>query len=590
MIVTQTTAKGGITAAIAVTLFFCAGYGARYLSLNGDQVWVFQRLVGFVLVVLLVVFTFGRSVGDWASRSLNTLDKWILGHSTRAAVLLAVLMGAYFVSWCGVSFLRHYYFHSSYDLGIMDQVVWNTAQGNFFARSIEVANDLGDHVRLYLAALSSLYLVIPSPYVLLTFQSLVLALSALPLYILARRKFDSPAIGLAVACCALAYPPLGFLNRYDFHSEVLSIPLLIAAYERIDVADLKSASVLMALTLFTKENLGLTLAMLGIMAGLYKKHWRFGLTWAFVGIAYSLIALLVVIPAFRGEPSDTLARYQWLGNRPSQMVWGFLSQPVFVVGRILAGEHVLTLLQLFAPLAFLPLLGLPALLPAVPTLIYNFLAEWPSQTVIYQHYMVPVIPFVLIAAVLGLHRLVTSPWVARFLNIPPAGGLRSNRPAGLGVSLMLAGILTSWIYENPVTANASLVWSASPELVPMGQKAPVPMIWSNNSSIRDGLAHVPKDLAVLTTTNYAPHLTHRAWIEMIPRAPVSTLRPEAELIFLNLRDLRFWNCEDYFETLRTAERLNFGVTYYRDDVVVVQKNRGNIKKLEDLLGSWRGCK
>ena len=48
MILTQTTAKGGITAAIAVALFFCAGYGARYLSLNGDQVWVFQRLVGFV--------------------------------------------------------------------------------------------------------------------------------------------------------------------------------------------------------------------------------------------------------------------------------------------------------------------------------------------------------------------------------------------------------------------------------------------------------------------------------------------------------------------------------------------------------------
>ena len=96
------------------------------------------------------------------------------------------------------------------------------------------------------------------------------------------------------------------------------------------------------------------------------------------------------------------------------MLWGFLSQPVFVVGRILAGEHILTLLQLFAPLAFLPLLGLPALLPAVPTLIYNFLAEWPSQTVIYQHYMVPVIPFVLIAAVIGLHRLVTNPWVADF--------------------------------------------------------------------------------------------------------------------------------------------------------------------------------
>jgi uncharacterized membrane protein len=582
--------NGRLAAATGAVLCFFATYGAGYLSFSGDQLWIFQRLMGFVALGLFLIFAIGMSVGDWTSRALEKLDGWILERPVRAGVLLSVLILTYFVSWCGVSFLRHYYFHSSYDLGIMDQVVWNTSQGHWFARSIEVANDLGDHVRLYLAALSLVYLAIPSPYVLLTFQSLVLGLSALPLYILARRKFDSPAIGLAVACCALAYPPLGFLNRYDFHSEVLSIPLLIAAYERIDVADLKSASLLMALTLFTKENLGLNLAMLGIMAGFYKKHWRFGLSWAFIGIAYSLIALLVVIPAFRGEPSDTLARYQWLGDSPSQMLWGFLSQPVFVVGRILAGEHILTLLQLLAPLAFLPLLGLPALLPAAPTLIYNFLAEWPSQTVIYQHYMVPVIPFVLIAAIIGLHRLVTNPWVARFLNTIPTRGLRSNRQAGLGVSVMLAAILTSWIYENPITGNASLVWGKAPEIIPMGKEIAVPMIWPNDAAIRQGLRLVPRNVPVLTTTNYAPHLSHRPWIEMIPRAPVQTLEPKVEVIFLNLRDLRFWSCDDYFATLTAAAQSNFGVVFYRDDVILVQKGQAGSTKLKSLLDDWPGCR
>src|SRR5262249_17389485 len=144
------------------------------------------------------------------------------------------------------------------------------------------------------------------------YQSVVLPLGALPLYLLARRKFNSPGLGLIAAFCFLAYPPLGFLNRYDFHSEVLSIPLLIAAYERIDIADLKTASVLMVLTLFTKENLGITVAALGIMAAVYYRHWRFGLCWAVLGLAYSLFALFVIIPAFRGAPSDTLSRYQWL--------------------------------------------------------------------------------------------------------------------------------------------------------------------------------------------------------------------------------------------------------------------------------------
>ena len=187
-------------------------------------------------------------------------------------------------------------------------------------------------------------------------------------------------MGLAAAFCFLAYPPLGFLNRFDFHAEVLAIPLLIAAYERIDIDDLRSASVLMALSLFTKENLGVTVAMVGIMAGFCYKRWRFGLSWVLVGLAYSLVALLVVIPAFRGEPSDSLARYYWLGESPSKMLWTMMSQPIFVLRRIFAVEHIITLLQLLAPVAFLPLLGLPQLLLAVPTLIYNFLAEFPSQT------------------------------------------------------------------------------------------------------------------------------------------------------------------------------------------------------------------
>jgi uncharacterized membrane protein len=498
------------------------------------------------------------------------------------------LIITYFVSWCGVSFLRHFYFHSAYDLAIMDQVVWNTAQGHWFARSIEVSNDLGDHVRLFLAALSLIYLAIPSAYVLLTFQSLVLALSALPMYILARRKFDSPAIGLAVACCVLIYPPLGFLNRYDFHSEVLSIPLLIGAYERIDAADLRSASFLMTLTLFTKENLGLAVGMLGIMAGLSYKQWRFGSTWAFLGVAYSLFALLVVIPAFRGEPSDTLMRYQWLGGTPSEMLWTLLSQPVVVLGRILTAEHGLTLLQLFAPLGFLPFLGLPTLLPALPTLIYNFMAEWPSQKVIYQHYMAPVIPFVLISSVIGLQRLAKSQYWIRLSKTVP-GGSPSNGFTGLGLSVMLAASLASWIYENPVTGNASLVWGSIPELVPMDKKAPAPLIWPNDAAIREGLSRVPHRVPLLTTTNYAPHLSQRPWIEMIPRTPVSSLGPEVEAIFLNMRDLRWWSCDDYYETLRAATESGFGVIFYRDAVIVIRKNKGDSTKLQALLKDWQGC-
>ena len=83
------------------------------------------------------------------------------------------------------------------------------------------------------------------------------------------------------------------------------------------------------------------------------------------------------------------------------------------------------------------------------------------------------------------------------------------------------------------------------------------MILPNESAIREGLSHVPYSASVLTTEHYAPHLSHRPWIQIIPIPPVSTLGPEAEAIFLNLRDFRFFafrRCEDYFETLKAAAR------------------------------------
>jgi uncharacterized membrane protein len=337
--------------------------------------------------------------------------------------------------------------------------------------------------------------------------------------------------------------------------------------------------------------------MVGIMAGFCYKRWRFGLSWVLVGLAYSLLALLVVIPAFRGEPSDSLARYYWLGESPSKMLWTMMSQPIFVLRRVFAVEHIITLLQLLAPVAFLPLLGLPQLLLAVPTLIYNFLAEWPSQTTIYTHYMALVIPFIHISTVFGLERLqrfVKNPRLEAAKKIMRRYGIRSGAATGFCASVILIATLMSWIYENPIMGNAALEWRSGtiPKRVPGAIKSAVPMILPNEAVIREGLSHVPYAASVLTTEHYAPHLSHRPWIQIIPRPPASTLRPEVEAIFLNLRDARFFqfrSCEDDFETLKAAARANFGIVFYRDGVVLVQKEMGDKSKLESLLDHWPSC-
>jgi len=575
-------------------LVFAAANGAGRLSPDLHPLWVFQRIVRLIGLGLVVASTVGEYIDRWAVETLERLDRWILRDGRRARLLLIVLILMYAVLWAGVTFLRHYYFHSKgFDLGIQDQVVWNTAQGRPFSRSFEVTNDLGDHVRPYLALLSPVYVVLPSPYVLLAFQSFALALSAWPLYRLGKRKFNSPAIGLAVAFCGLAYPPLGFLNRADFHCEVVAVPLLIAAYERVDVDDLRNAAVFMGLVLFAKEDTGLTVAALGLIVAFYHKRWRFGLTWAFVGVAYSLIALFLIIPAFRGAPSDTLARYQWLGDTPLEMLRTIVSRPGCVLQRIIMAKHTLTSLQLLAPLAFLPLLSLPALLPAVPTLLYNYMAQFPFQETIYFHYMATVIPFMSIAGVLGLHWLTTSAWGGRSWGLILPRQMRSGQGIGLGLSMMLLATLASWAYENPITTNTLTSSVTVRQMKKTGRNPEAlsspPIVQPNDAAIREGLKHVPDDAYLVTTIHYAPHLSQRRNIQVL-FAPELILDSGVEAIFLNLKDVRVgMSYEDYRQYLESAARSGFGVTFYRDGVLLVQKGTGDFGQLRRLLDSWPGC-
>lgn len=583
---------------VAVVLgssIFIAPRLVRNLDLNAYQVWIFQWIMNLSATGLILVVVFGEQINQWAGKTIERLDEWLLRSSARAHLLLGFLILLYTALWCGLTFLRHYYFHSdAYDLAIQDQVVWTTSQGRWFARSFEVVNDLGDHVRPYLALLSLLYLAIPSPYVLLGFQSLVLGLSAWPLYFLACRKFQSPAIALTIAFCALAYPPLGFVNRAEFHAEVIAVPLLIAAYERMDANDLKIAGIFLGLALLGKENIGLSVSALGLLTAFYHKHWGFGLAWGAGGVAYSLVALFVVIPAFRGAPSDTLERYQWLGSTPLEILWTVLSDPLFIIRNVGIAERLLSVLQLLAPLAYIPLVGLPILFPAVPTLVYNFLSSQPYQIGIYNQYMVPVIPFMMIAMVFGLHGMRSS--VTEDLNLGKrrVGSLLSDNAVGLGVGLLLFATLASWIYENPFKGHPYASVLARRQIRQTDERNTTSprfsLIQPNDAAIREGLKHIPRDAYLLTVQNYAPHLAHRRQIQIIRRAPVSDLPFGVKAIFLNLKDLRRRNCDDYFQNLQAGAKSGFGVTFYRDGVILIEKVKGDRDKLADLLAHWPACK
>jgi uncharacterized membrane protein len=333
------------------------------------------------------------------------------GWSRPAIIVLVLLIFGQIAAYGWLAIERHNRFNSTgYDLAIKEQVIWNTVHGRFFASSVEVENAFADHFQPVMLALMPLYLLLPSPELLLWIQVIGLAAGAIPLYRLAERRLNSTGLALAVSAAYLLYPAVGFINRFDFHPETLAIPTLIAAFDALDRDDARAASLWLLVPLLSKENLGFSIAAFGLYAALQeralpRRRVRFGLAWAAVGVAVSSITMFWLIPTLRQGPSDTVARYGWLGETPGQMAWTLVSRPGYVWRTLAEPNRALYLLQLLLPIGFLALLGLPELLLAAPGLAINLLAQHHCQSAIYCQYTVPIVPFVFVATVMGLQRI-----------------------------------------------------------------------------------------------------------------------------------------------------------------------------------------
>jgi len=486
---------------------------------------------------------------------------WKTSASPAVLVLLVLIVG-YVAAYGWLANERHDRFNSTgYDLAIKEQVIWNTAHGHFFASSVEVDNAFADHFQPLMLALVPLYILLPTPKLLLWMQTFGLAAAAIPLYRLAQRRLKDTGLALAVAAAYLLCPAIGFINRFDFHPEALAIPAFIAAFDALDRDNTTGASLWLLVPLLSKENLGLSVAAFGLYAALSQRRIRFGLTWAGLGLAVSGVTMLWLIPSLRHEASDTLSRYSWLGATPDQMVWTALTRPRAVWEHLAEPNRGLYLLQLLAPTGLLAVVGLPELLLAAPGLITNLLAQHHYQPTIYSQYTVPIIPFVFIATVLGLQRLrsfLGRGWHSYFV--------------GLAI---LPLTMTALALDNPFTEVQAL--PAALTHLP------------NAEAVHDALATVPPEASVVTTNAYAPHLAQRDGLYIIgiptQRAPPA----DPDVVFINLYDQRFMVCDQYREYFTQLDADRYGVIFRDRGMIVVQRDAGSNDGFRDFLFNWTDC-
>jgi uncharacterized membrane protein len=290
----------------------------------------------------------------------------------------------------------------------MVQAVWSTAHGHPLQvtglRGDQLSR-LGAHFDPILAAFAPLWLLWPSPDVLLVSQAVAVALGALPVYWLARKHLGSERAGAGFALAYLAYPPTQWLTLNEFHPVALACPLLLYAIWFLDEGRLLHFAAFAAVAATTKEEVALVVAGLGIWYALAHHRRATGAAIAIAGIAVSLVAIEVVIPHFnRAGTSGFFTRYSEVGSTPGGIVHTALTDPTKIVTTAFTGRGLGYLARLVLPLGGLVVLAPLMLVAALPELAVNLLSAATTQTSIRFHYTAGLIPILVVAAVFGAKR------------------------------------------------------------------------------------------------------------------------------------------------------------------------------------------
>lgn len=430
---------------------------------------------------------------------------------------------------------------TAFDLGIYDQVAYLLSRGKEPISSYLGFHHMGNHTAYSFYWLALPYMLFPSVYWLFAVQAVSLALGALPTWLLARQAGLTPALSSAMAAVYLLHPIIFNVNMFDFHPEVMALPVMLLAIwlARGDQKLWFCAAILFVLG--CKDALSVTIATMGFWLLVFEKR-RFCGTFALIcGVVWFFLATQWIIPSLSGSEAAAVGRYQELGgDSVLEVALNLFLKPGIVLKKIFDPDSIQYLGLLFVPFLWgLSPRYLVPLISTVPLILLNMLSKNGGQRDLVHQYSLPILPFLLLAVIDSLAH--------------GQGFLRQRRWIILWALVMFVALAKYGRYHPEYTKQLD-TWQASQEAMALIQK-------------HEG--------GVITDNWHAAHLSERETIFLLRgNRTFKEDLPKVGYVLINVRHP--WD-EDYDQTNRMFERMkkqkDFEITYQRDDVYLFTRKQ-----------------
>ncbi len=369
--------------AIAIPILFrwqiWKGRDIQFLAIAAITAFAAQKLFYRSLVEPPLFRTTSGPIASARQRTADALDRW----STWLPWVLVIGLFFFYASYFSFYTLRNHWNlgTSAYDMGIEDNVVFNAMRGKLLKASPIFGPEgthLGHHATFFAYLLVPIYAIAPRAETLLIIQATLIGAAVIPLFLFARNRLGAYQ-AVSIAAMYVFYAPLHGGNLYDFHYPPLGIGFVFWLAYLVDIGKYRWAIIPLVLSLSVREDIALSVCVLGAYFLLSNVRPRAGLALTLIGIGYFLIMKMGVMPYFRDGKSTFVWYYEKLVPEGGPGGFGgvlatIFGNPGYTVGTLLEAEKVKYFLQVMVPFVFLPFRRPIGLVFGLPGLLMTLLA------------------------------------------------------------------------------------------------------------------------------------------------------------------------------------------------------------------------
>ena len=342
--------------------------------------------------------------------------------------VLFLIASIYVIIVSTLALSRHYAFRTNaWDLGIYSQSLYSTLNhGKILYYTAELMGNpsgslFGIHFSPFLFLLVPIYAIYQNPVTLLILRPIAISIGLIPLYwILRDQQLNNKWLTFFLATIYLVYPPITTpLSNFDVEVFLPALFLFAIHYFRKD--KLLHSYIFVALALMVNEFVPLIVMAMavyvflshrkeivnGLRSRKLTKNAIFSITLLLSGILFFYLAS-AVITTF--NPNALTTKWEWgeLGTSPGEIVINVLTNPAKTINVLFndGQSKFVYITSLFGPLAFLSFLDPLTLIMTLPWLMASLLSINPLYYAIGTRYPAFVSPFLFVAAINGIKKLV----------------------------------------------------------------------------------------------------------------------------------------------------------------------------------------